>query len=122
VPFTEGTLTDLDLADGALVGIVAWYSVIHVPTDRLPAVFTEFARVVRAGGELLLAFQAGSEQVRLDHAYGHPVSLVVHRRSPEQVARLLCDAGFGVHARLVREPERWEKCPQAYLLARREPF
>jgi hypothetical protein len=113
-------MTDLDLADGGLAGIVAWYSVIHIPTDGLPEVFAEFVRVLRCGGEVLLAFQAGSEQVRLEHAYGHPVSLVVYRRPPDEVAALLTDAGFEVHARLVREPERWEKSPQAYLLARRE--
>jgi SAM-dependent methyltransferase len=117
--FDEGSMTDLDLPDGALAGIVAWYSVIHTPTDRLPEVFAEFARVLRPGGELLMAFQVGSDQVRLEQAYGHPVSLVVHRRSPEVVADLLRAAGLDVHARLVRQPERWEKCPQAYLLARR---
>jgi ubiquinone/menaquinone biosynthesis C-methylase UbiE len=117
--FTEGSMTDLDLADGELGGIVAWYSVIHTPVDRLPEMFAEFARVLRPGGELLLAFQAGSEQVRLEQAYGHPVSLIVHRRSPDEVAGLLRDAGLDVHARLVRAPERREKCPQAYLLARR---
>jgi SAM-dependent methyltransferase len=117
--FDEGSMTDLDLADGALAGIVAWYSVIHTPTDRLPEVFAEFARVLRPGGELLMAFQAGSEQVRLEQAYGHPVSLVVHRRSPDEVAGLLRNVGLDVHARLVREPERWEKFSQAYLLARR---
>ena len=117
--FDEGSMTDLDLDDGALAGIVAWYSVIHTPTNRLPEVFTEFARVLRPGGELLLAFQVGSEQVRLEQAYGHPVSLVVHRRSPDEVAGLLRDAALDVHARLVREPEGSEKCPQAYLLARR---
>ena len=29
--FHEGSMTALDLADGVLAGIVAWYSVIHVP-------------------------------------------------------------------------------------------
>jgi len=117
--FAEGSMTDLGHADGVLGGIVAWYSIIHTPADRLPQVFEEFARVLRPGGELLVAFQVGAEQVRLVQAYGHPVSLVVHRRSPDEVADLLRNAGFHVHARLVREPERWEKCPQAYLLARR---
>ena len=41
--FAEGSMSDLDLADGALGGIVAWYSVIHTPTERLPEMFAEFA-------------------------------------------------------------------------------
>ena len=32
---------------------------------------------------------------------------------------MLRDAGLDVDARLLREHERWEKCPQAYLLARK---
>jgi hypothetical protein len=82
-------------------------------------VFAEFVRVLRPGGELLTAFQAGSEQLRLEQAYGHPVTLVVHRGSPDEVTDLLRDAGLDVHAHLVREPELREKCPQAHGLARR---
>jgi hypothetical protein len=51
----------LDLADGVLGGIVAWYSIIHTPPQRLPVTFAEFGRVLSPGGHLLLAFQAGDE-------------------------------------------------------------
>jgi hypothetical protein len=72
-------MTDLDLVDGVLAGIVAWYSVTHRATARrLRGVGPRAA----PGGELLVAFQAGDEQVRLDHADRHAVSLVVHRRWP----------------------------------------
>jgi SAM-dependent methyltransferase len=117
--FDVGTLTALDRADATLAGVVAWYSVIHTPTEELPDVFAEFFRVLRPGGELLLAFQVGDEPAHLDAAYGHPVSLVSHRRRPDVVTDLLQDAGFTVHTRVLRDPERWETVPQAYLLARR---
>ena len=60
VGFEVGSMTALDFPDGGLGGIVAWYSVVNIPVDRLPGVFAEFSRVLAPGGQVLLAFQAGS--------------------------------------------------------------
>jgi SAM-dependent methyltransferase len=62
--FDEGSLTAVDAADGALGGIVAWYSIIHMPPEELPVVFAEFRRVLAPGGHLLLAFQVGDEPLQ----------------------------------------------------------
>ncbi|MFC3997577.1 class I SAM-dependent methyltransferase [Nocardiopsis sediminis] len=120
--FEEGSMTGLDLADASLGGIVAWYSIIHVPQDRLPAVFAEFHRVLAPGGRLLLAFQVGDEPLHLENPMGHPVALDFHRQRPDHIAGLLEAAGITLTARLVREPgddELGAKIPQAYLLARK---
>lgn len=115
--FEQGSMMALDLADGTLSGIVAWYSIIHTPPKQLPSVFTEFHRVLAPGGQLLLAFQSGDELVHLEQAYGHPISLDAYRLSPDRVAGLLGQAGIAVHTRTLREPGEKEKVPQAYLLA-----
>jgi SAM-dependent methyltransferase len=119
--FEEGSMEALDLADGALGGIVAWYSIIHTPLDRLPVLFREFDRVLAPAGHLLIAFQAGDERVRLENAYGHEISLDAYRLSPDRISELLRESGFVVSARLVREPGQLEKTPQAYLLAEKVP-
>jgi SAM-dependent methyltransferase len=116
--FEEGSLAALDLADGAVGGIVAWYSIIHTPPAHLPAVLAEFHRVLAPGGHVLLAFQAGDERVHLEEAYGHAVSLDAYRLLPDSVVVLLRTAGLVTGARLLREPQAPEKVPQAYLLAR----
>jgi len=119
VPFQVGTMTDLDLADGALAGLVAWYSVIHTPPEHLPLVFAEFARVLSPGGQLMMAFQVGDEKVRVEQAYGHAVAADAYRLPPDRVADLLAAAGFEVTARVVRQMDGpFEKTPQAYLMAR----
>ncbi len=110
-------MTDLDVADGALAGVLAWYSIVHAPDAELPAAFREFARVVRPGGPMLLAFHLGDDPSHLDHAYGHPLSLDVHPHRPEVVTSMLDDAGFLVRATMVKAPEGPEKRPKAYLLA-----
>lgn len=116
--FEVGSMTGLDVPDGALAGVVAWYSIIHVPDPELPGVLAGFARVLAPGGHVLVAFQVGDDVRHLDDAYGHRISLDTHQRRPERVAELLARAGLEVRARLVREPDPPEAAPRAVLLAR----
>jgi SAM-dependent methyltransferase len=117
--FEEGTMEALRLESGRLGGVVAWYSVIHTPPDRLPGVFQEFARVLSPGGYLLVAFQTGDEHRHISRAYGHDVDLDVFRLDPERIATMLEVTGLAVTNRLLRAPDESEKTPQAFLLARK---
>jgi SAM-dependent methyltransferase len=117
--FEQGSMLDLDVPDGHLAGIVCWYSSIHTPVDRLPDLFAGFHRSLAPGGPLLLAFQCGDVPSRLEHPFGHPVTLDFERRRPEDMAALLAQAGFEPHSRTVRERDETlgEKTPQAVLIA-----
>ncbi|MFF4954470.1 class I SAM-dependent DNA methyltransferase [Streptomyces chattanoogensis] len=119
VRFEEGSMTALDVPDGALGGVSAWYSLIHVAPEAVPGVLAEFYRVLAPGGRLLLGFQVGEEPSRYAEAFGHRVSLVFHRMVPGRVAGQLGAAGFDVEARLERAAVLGERTPQAYLLARK---
>ena len=48
--FEAGSMDALDLADGALAGIVSWYSVIHAAPEELPGYFAEIGRMSREPG------------------------------------------------------------------------
>ncbi|MEV0776808.1 class I SAM-dependent DNA methyltransferase [Streptomyces sp. NPDC050433] len=115
--FEEGSMTDLDLPDGGLAGLVAWYSIIHIVPEELPHVFAQFHRVLAPGGRLLLAFQVGDEPRHYDEAFGHRVCLDFRRLSPDRITELLEQAGFQVTAQLLREPYETEPTPHAHLLA-----
>ncbi len=118
--FDQGSMTALDLPDGTLGGIVAMYSIIHIPPDRLPEVFAEFHRVLAPGGHLLLAFQAGDERRHITEAFGRRVSADAYRLPPGHVAGLLGQAGLDLRAQLIREPhEGLETDQRAYLLTRK---
>ena len=117
--FSVGTMEELDFADASLAGVVAWYSIIHIPEDRLPGVFAEFARVLSPGGQLLLAFQVGDERRHITHGYGHDVDAEAYRRPVDRVERLLAEAGLTPRSRLVREPDPEDNSPQAFLIAER---
>nr|WP_283810045.1 class I SAM-dependent methyltransferase [Leifsonia sp. C5G2] len=117
--FEVASMAALPFADGELAGALAWYSVIHTPEERQPELYSEFARVVRPGGALLLAFQAGQDIVHLTHAYGHDIDLRTRRQDPAAVLRRLDDAGFELLAEFVTQPVPPQKSPQGYVLARR---
>lgn len=115
--FEVGTMTDLDLEDGLVAGIVAFWSVIHVPDEAVPGVFEEFRRVLRPGGPVLVGFHVGDRTRHSSTGYtGRPISLDSHRRRPETVADWLRGAGFDVEAELVIGPDT--DPPGAIIIAR----
>lgn len=121
--FDAGSMLALNLDDGVLGGIVAWYSTIHIPPELLPEVFGEFHRALAPGGYLQLAFQVGDDLARLTESAGHEISLDFHRSQPERIAGLLRQAGLVVRARMLRESDEdgqfSETTPQAFVLARK---
>ncbi|MEU0090245.1 methyltransferase domain-containing protein [Kribbella sp. NPDC006257] len=93
--FEVGSMTALDLPDGELGGIVSWWSVIHLPSEALAEAFAEFHRVLAPGGRLLVGFHVGTDSTHKTSGYGgHPMSVHVHRRTPEQISAVAADAGF----------------------------
>ncbi|MFI7411317.1 class I SAM-dependent DNA methyltransferase [Streptomyces sp. NPDC049627] len=124
--FHVGSMTSLDLPDETLGGIVALYSIIHIPTEHLAATFAEFQRVLVPGGHVLLGFQSGSpdgdeEHLHLAERFGHDISLDYYWRTPDTVAAHLAKAGLQLQARVLREPVGEETRPRAFVLARKRP-
>ena len=114
--FEVGSMTGLDLPDGELDGIVAWWSILHTPLDVLPLVFAEFHRTLGPGGHVLVGFHVGDERLQPERAYGHPVSYDAYLLRPERITEMLSQAGLVVTAQLLAEGT---KRPQACLLARK---
>ncbi|GAA0210570.1 class I SAM-dependent methyltransferase [Saccharothrix mutabilis subsp. mutabilis] len=120
VRFEVGSMTALELPAGSVAGVLAWWSLIHVPDDEVPVALGEFRRVVRPGGLVQLGFHVGDvSRLKTEGYGGHPMRVHVHRRRPEKVAGWLREAGFAVDAQWLMQPDT--EVPQAILFARREP-
>jgi SAM-dependent methyltransferase len=118
--FEVGSMTDLDLADASVTGLLAWWSLIHVPDDEVPTVIGHFRRALRPAGPLVLGFHVGDESRLKTEGYGgHPMKVHVHRRPADRVGTWLRDAGFTVEAQMLLGPDG--SVPGAILFARREP-
>lgn len=116
------SLTRLPYPDGSFDGYFSWYSTIHSADRDLPRILDEACRVLRARGVVLVGFQSGHGAHDVSGAYrgrGHDVTLVRYRRTPDQIAQMLAEAGFHEVARLERRPSLpHERDGQAVLIAR----
>ncbi len=120
IRFERGTMLALDLPDGQLGGIVAFYSIVNVPRESQPAAFAELRRVLHPGGWLLVAFHLGEEDRHLDEWWDQPVSIDFYFYRTDEIVARLVEAGFVVEERLERDPypEVEHQSRRAYLLAR----
>lgn len=114
--FEVGTMTDLDLADDSVTGVLAFWSVIHVPDHAVPVVFGQFRRVLRPGGPLLVGFHVGDEARHASEGYSsRSINVDSYRRRPDQIGHWLREAGFTIEAELVMRPD--EEVPGGIILA-----
>lgn len=89
VSFQVSSLRALDIADRSLGGVLAWYSLIHLPPAELPQVLSELRRVLTSQGHLLVGFFEGDSAEPLDHAVTR-----AYYWSVDQMRSMLHDAGF----------------------------
>jgi SAM-dependent methyltransferase len=125
--FRVGSMTRLDVADAAWAGLVAVYSIIHLPSEDRRRAYREFARVLRPSAWILVAFHVDSatakagDSTHLEEFLGHSVDLDGYFLSPDEVAAGLTDAGIEIRARFAREPVPDIEFPsrRSYLVGRR---
>lgn len=119
--FRQGDMQALDFEPASLAAIVAFYSIIHIPRERVAGVLRGFADVLRPGGLLLLCFHLGDDRIHLDEWWEHEVSLDFFLFQSDEMRGYLADAGFGIEAAWEREPYAPQvegQTRRGYLLAR----
>jgi SAM-dependent methyltransferase len=120
IEFQQADMRSLALAHASLGGIVAFYSIIHIPRAQVTPVLTELRRVLRPGGLLLLAFHIGSGVLHLDEWWGQPVQIDFVFFQPDEMEDCLKSAGFEIENIRARLPYPDVEHPshRCYILAR----
>jgi SAM-dependent methyltransferase len=121
ISFREGNMLALDILDGALAGIAAFYAIVNIPKLSLPVVFREIQRVLQPGGLLLLAFHSGNEVLHEDELWGQKISMDFLLLQPSEIRVDLEVAGFTIEEVVEREPYPDVEYPsrRAYIFARK---
>ena len=125
--FTVRSMLRLPAADRSWAGAVVMYSIIHLAAEERAAACREFARTIRPGGWLLVAFHIDSPEFapgdvnHLTSWFGQPVDLDGYFLDPAEIVANLEAAGFAIMANLQRQPHLGAEYPsrRCYLLAQR---
>src|SRR5712692_6173024 len=104
IEFREGNMASLDVDDEVWGGIAAFYSIIHIPREKVTHVLQEFKRVLRPNGLLLLAFHQGQEINHIDEWWGKKVSLDFIFFQRAEMEGYLAAAGFELEESIERLP------------------
>lgn len=122
IEFTAMDMRDFAGAPNGLAGVVAFYSLIHLPRERVTNVLSGFQARLRPGGLLLIAFHIGGQIMHLDEWWGRKVSIDFLFFEIEEMKRYLTDAGFELDWVIERAPYEGVEHPsrRAYILARKQ--
>jgi SAM-dependent methyltransferase len=120
IEFRVGDMNRLELSDGALAGVIAFYAIVHLKPADLAGVLREIRRVVAADGLVLIAFHSGDEVIHVEELFGAKVSLDFQFFEPDEVVQACQSTGLKVIERVDREPYDGAEHPsrRCYLLAR----
>jgi SAM-dependent methyltransferase len=90
----QADMRALPLRTGALDAVWCAAALLHIPRLEVPLVLSEFARVLRPGGELMISLAEGDGEFAEPVSYqpGHHRWFVLHRLEP--VTEQLRDAGL----------------------------
>ncbi|GAA1995301.1 class I SAM-dependent methyltransferase [Catenulispora subtropica] len=118
--FEVGSADALDVADGALSGVLSRYAIIHTAPEDVPAVLAEFHRVLAPGGHLLISFPGSDGASPPTQSYDHSV-VVAYRWWPDHFSSLLQEAGLEEVGRMIQRasPDAPRPFPVVDILARR---
>jgi SAM-dependent methyltransferase len=118
----QHNLLDLSaVAESSLGGIAAFYSIIHVPRERVEEVLAHFKRVLVPGGVVLITFHIGSDTVHRDEWWGKSVDLDFLFFETAEMKLYLERAGFVLDELIERSPYSIEyQSRRAYFFAHKE--
>lgn len=109
------------LGDGPFCGVLARFSLIHVPPPEVVGVLASWAQRLPPGGVVLVAFQALHPEATEDAEEFDHVVAPAWRWRPDAMAALLAGAGFAERWRSVAAAgEGHHRFSECHLLAVRE--
>jgi SAM-dependent methyltransferase len=121
IEFKQGDMLSLDVDDEMWGGIVAFYSLIHIPHEKVIPALCELKRVLRSNGLLLLSFHVGQEVIHRDEWWGKKVSLDFIFFERHEMEEYLKSTGFEIADVIERPPYEGVEYPsrRAYIFARK---
>ncbi|HEX9422485.1 MAG TPA: class I SAM-dependent methyltransferase [Pyrinomonadaceae bacterium] len=120
IPFQQGDMLSLNVADDSLAAVVLFYSIIHIKGEDVSRVLQEIKRVLTPGGRLFLAFHGGEGELHRDEWYGETVSIDFRLFQGSEMSGYLEASGFEDIEIAERAPYEFEyPTNRVYVFARK---
>jgi trans-aconitate methyltransferase len=121
IEFRTGDLANLEGEPGGLAAVVAFYSLIHLPRERVTAALAGMREQLAPGGFVFLAFHVGDHVLHLDEWWGRAVAIDFTFFEVEEMKSYLSEAGYELEWVVERAPYEGVEHPsrRGYILARK---
>lgn len=106
--FVQGDMLALPVREDCLAGIVAFYSLIHLPRGSVPAALAGMRRALRPGGSALIAVHVGEGEAHSAEWFGHQVSVTATFFGEKELPEMVSGAGLQVTDVAARPPYDFE--------------
>jgi len=106
--FEVGDITNLAFDDGSFEGIISYYSIIDTPKKYVHKIFSQFHRVLKPNGYLLIAVKAGTTEGYIYDLLGENVEIYMSLFSEEEISSYFEKARFLIEFIEKRNPYDFE--------------
>jgi ubiquinone/menaquinone biosynthesis C-methylase UbiE len=92
--FECSDISNMQFDDNTFDGIISYYSIINTPKIYIPQIFTEFRRVLKPEGYLLVAVKAGTTERYIKDLLGIKTKSYFTLFTQEEIVNYFSQAGF----------------------------
>lgn len=87
-------ISNMPFDDKTFDGLISYYSIINTPKIYINRIFTEFSRVLKTDGYLLVAVKAGTSEGYIDDLLGIKTKIYSTLFTQEEIVGYFSKAGF----------------------------
>jgi len=106
--FECADICNMPFDDKTFDGLISYYSIINTPKIYINRIFTEFSRVLKTDGYLLVAVKAGMSEGYIDDLLGIKTKIYSTLFTQEEIVGYFSKAGFLLEFFDMRKPYDFE--------------
>jgi ubiquinone/menaquinone biosynthesis C-methylase UbiE len=89
-------MAKLDFEDESFDGIMAMHSLIHISSEEMPMVLTEFKRVLKSEGKILILAEEGEADKIISESINCNSKMFLNLFTQERLVNFVEQAGFEI--------------------------